>query len=47
MVHTPNTVGVILLFVAIFLAAILWATHGHTGHHDPEGKDIQKPEQTS
>lgn len=47
MVHTPNTLGVILLFVAVFLGAILWATHGHTAHADPEEEDVQEPGQTS
>jgi len=40
---TPNTVGVLLLFAVVFLACILWATHGHTAHADPEEEDIQQP----
>lgn len=41
MVSTPNTWGVLLLFAAIFLACILWATHGATGMHDSEEEDLQ------
>jgi hypothetical protein len=33
----PNTVGVLLLFALVFLAAILWATHGHTADTDGMG----------
>ena len=40
---TPSTVGVLLLFVVVFLACILWATRGHTAHADPEEEDIQTP----
>lgn len=47
MVHTPNTIGLLLLFVLIFLLSLLWATHGHTAHADPEEEDMQKPGQTS
>jgi hypothetical protein len=47
MVHTPNTIGLILLFVLVFLGCILWATHGHTADADPEEQDAQVPGQTS
>ncbi|HEY1807945.1 MAG TPA: hypothetical protein VGG42_05240 [Acidobacteriaceae bacterium] len=40
---TPNTVGVLLLFTVVFLASILWATHGHTADADPEEEDIEQP----
>lgn len=40
---TPNTVGLILLFAIVFLAAILWATHGHTAEADSEEQDIGTP----
>ncbi|HEX4036886.1 MAG TPA: hypothetical protein VHX37_02410 [Acidobacteriaceae bacterium] len=43
MVGTPNSVGVVLLFVVVFLVCILWATHGHTATADPEDEDIGKP----
>ncbi len=33
--NMPNTLGILLLFALVFLAAILWATHGHTA--DAEG----------
>jgi hypothetical protein len=47
MVHTPNTIGLLLLFVLIFLVSLLWATHGHTADIDPEEEDVQKPGQMS
>jgi hypothetical protein len=40
MVATPNTWGVVLLFVLLFAACILWATHGATGRHDSEEQDL-------
>ncbi|HEX3986806.1 MAG TPA: hypothetical protein VHX13_09380 [Acidobacteriaceae bacterium] len=40
---TPSTVGIIVLFTAVFLASILWATHGHTADADPEEEDVQQP----
>lgn len=43
MVLTPNTLGVLLLFIAVFLTSILWATRGHTADADPEEEDVQKP----
>jgi len=43
MISTPNTLGVLLLFVVVFLASILWATHGRTATTDPEEEDVQKP----
>lgn len=43
MTSTPNTVGVVLLFVVVFFGSILWATHGHTATTDPEEEDVQKP----
>jgi hypothetical protein len=47
MAGTPNTVGLILLFAVVFLACILWATHGHTATTDPEEEDIGTPGKTS
>lgn len=47
MVGTPNTIGLILLFVVVFLACILWATNGHTATADPEEEDVQTPGKTS
>ena len=47
MVTTPNTIGLLLLFTGIFLASLLWATHGHTAHTDSEEEDVQKPGQMS
>ncbi|MGB6131424.1 MAG: hypothetical protein WCC14_13340 [Acidobacteriaceae bacterium] len=38
---TPNTIGLILLFVVLFFASILWATHGATGVHDSQEQDLQ------
>jgi hypothetical protein len=43
MVHTPNTVGLLLLLVAVFFSCILWATHGHAADADPEEEDTQTP----
>lgn len=43
MISTPNTLGVVLLFVVVFLVSILWATHGHTATTDPEEEDVQEP----
>jgi hypothetical protein len=40
---TPNTVGVLLLFIVVFLTSILWATRGHTANADPEEEDIEQP----
>lgn len=47
MVGTPNTIGLILLLVVLFLASILWATHGHTAHADTEEQDVGMPGKTS
>lgn len=47
MVADPNTIGLVLLFVVIFLACILWATGGHTADPDPHEEDIQLPGKTS
>jgi hypothetical protein len=44
---TPNTLGLILLFFAVFLVCILWATHGHTAHADSEEQDVGLPGKTS
>ena len=41
MVGTPNTIGLILLFVVLFLASILWATHGSGGAHESAKEDLQ------
>jgi hypothetical protein len=35
---SPNTIGVLLLFLVVFLACILWATRGDTPDtHRDEG----------
>jgi hypothetical protein len=47
MVHTWNTIGLILLFAVVFLASLLWATGGHTADADPEEEDAQVPGQMS
>ncbi|MGC2639549.1 MAG: hypothetical protein WA294_20365 [Acidobacteriaceae bacterium] len=47
MVGTPNTIGVLVLFIVVFLVCILWATRGHTATADPEEEDAQTPGQTS
>lgn len=47
MAGTPNTLGVLLLFAAVFLGSLLWATHGHTATADPEEEDVQTPGKTS
>lgn len=36
MVLTPNTVGVLLLFLAVFLGCIFWATRGEPATHSVE-----------
>lgn len=43
---TPSTLGVLMLFIGVFLACILWATHGHTADADSEEQDIAKPGKT-
>ncbi|HEX3986805.1 MAG TPA: hypothetical protein VHX13_09375 [Acidobacteriaceae bacterium] len=49
MVLTPNTVGVVLLFLVTFLGCILWATHASPAEHGTERdkmdyhRGIQKP----
>ncbi len=47
MAGTPNTIGLILLLVVVFLACILWATHGHTATAEPEEEDVGTPGKTS
>lgn len=47
MAGSPNTIGLILLFVLVFFASILWATHGHTATADPEQEDEGTPGKTS
>jgi len=47
MVHTPSSIGLLLLFVVVFLVSLLWATHGHTADTDPEQEDVRKPGQRS
>jgi hypothetical protein len=43
MTETPNTIGVILLFVVVFLSCILWATRVHADAHHAEEQDAGKP----
>lgn len=43
----PNTIGLLLLFIVVFLACILWATSGHTAEADTEDQDISAPGKTS
>lgn len=47
MTGIPNTIGLILLFVAVFFACLLWATHGHTAHAGTEEQDVGAPGKTS
>jgi hypothetical protein len=43
MAGTPNTLGLILLLIVVFLACILWATHGHTATTEPEDENAHSP----
>jgi hypothetical protein len=43
MTGTPNTIGVIVLFVVVFLSCILWATRGHTAEADTDEQDAGMP----
>jgi hypothetical protein len=43
----PTTVGVILLFIVIFVVALLWATRGHTSSTDGQGDVSGHPGKTS
>lgn len=43
MAGTPNTLGVVLLFAAVFFGGIWWATGGHTSDADPEEQDVLEP----
>jgi cbb3-type cytochrome oxidase subunit 3 len=47
MAATPNTLGVMLLFAGVFLACILWASHGRPGIHDSEEEGPQAPSKPS
>jgi hypothetical protein len=47
MIETPNTIGVLLLLVVIFLSCILWATRGRSATSDPEEEDVGTPGKTS
>ncbi|MFZ0271279.1 MAG: hypothetical protein WB524_09765 [Acidobacteriaceae bacterium] len=47
MTGSPNTIGLLLLFVAVFLACLLWATHGHTAEADSEEQDVGTPGKSS
>lgn len=47
MIHTPNTIGLLLIFAVVFVVCLVWATHGHTADADPEEEDAQKPGQMS
>lgn len=38
MADAPITIGLVLLFLAIFTVCILWATHGHTA--DANNEDL-------
>jgi hypothetical protein len=40
MVEASSTIGVILLFIVVFAACILWATHGHTADADNEDLSV-------
>jgi hypothetical protein len=40
---TPNILGVMLLFVVVFLVCILWATGDHTATADTEEQDVGTP----
>ncbi len=43
----PTTVGVLLLFLATFTVAILWATNGKTDESDKQGDVTGAPGKTS
>ena len=43
----PTTVGVLLLFLATFTGAILWATRGKTDAADKQGDVTGHPGKTS
>jgi hypothetical protein len=43
----PSTVGAILLFVAVFVVGLLWATSGHTAETDGQGEVTGHPGKTS
>jgi hypothetical protein len=47
MTGSPNTIGLLLLFVAVFLACLLWATHCHTAEADSEEQDVGTPGKSS
>ncbi|HEX4036885.1 MAG TPA: hypothetical protein VHX37_02405 [Acidobacteriaceae bacterium] len=36
MTEVISTIGVVVLFLAVFGVCILWATHGHPGDADNE-----------
>jgi len=38
--QTPSTFFVVLMFPAIFLICILWATHGHASDADNEDLSV-------
>lgn len=40
MTETPSTIGVLLLFLAIFVLCILWATKGHPADADNEDLSV-------
>lgn len=47
MIHTPSTIGLLLLFALVFVVALLWATHGHADETGKEEEEIRKPGRTS
>lgn len=38
MIDTPNTIGLLLLMIGVFVGCILWATRGHTS--DATNEDL-------
>lgn len=40
MTEVLSTIGVVVLFLAIFGVCVLWATHGHPGEADNEGLSV-------
>jgi len=40
MIETPSTIGLVILFLAIFAGCILWATRGHPADADNEDLSV-------